>query len=119
VYTEVVAVLIDIESELRQLSLWESQAPSAEALASDQPFAVDTLSLPQWIQFVFLPTLYQLSEMGQILPTQCGIRPMAEEHFRATDLRVQPLLEALEAVDALLSSRPLTARHHTLRFHSD
>jgi uncharacterized protein YqcC (DUF446 family) len=32
--------------------------PSTEALASDQPFCVDTLTLPRWLQFIFLPTLY-------------------------------------------------------------
>ena len=75
--TDVAEVLIDIEAELRRLGLWDAAPPPAEALASTEPFAIDTLTPPQWLQFIFLPTLY--------LPT-------AE------------LLDALRRVDALLSS---------------
>lgn len=99
----VASVLIDIESELRQLSLWESVSPGAAALASTQPFAIDTLTLPQWLQFVFLPTMYSLIEGSLELPGQCGIAPMAEEYFRGSDLPVSGLVETLEAVDRLLS----------------
>ncbi|MGY8909754.1 MAG: YqcC family protein, partial [Flavobacteriales bacterium] len=52
--TDVAEVLIDIESELRQLGLWDRQVPSNSALASSEPFCVDTLTLPQWLQFIFL-----------------------------------------------------------------
>ena len=103
-HTEVASVLIDIESELRQLSLWEDDAPSARALASPQPFAMDTLSLPQWLQFIFLPTIYRLIEEERRLPDKCGIAPMAEEFFRGSDLGVDGLLTALENVDRLLSA---------------
>ena len=77
-HTEIAAVLIDIEAQLRQLDLWDRVPPSAEALSSDQPFCVDTLSLPQWLQFIFLPTLYLMLEEDQPLPSRCGITPMAE-----------------------------------------
>ena len=73
--TDVAEVLIDIESELRKLELWDRVPPSPEALASEQPFCVDTLTLPQWLQFIFLPTLYQLLEADQPLPARCGIAP--------------------------------------------
>ncbi len=97
-------MLIDIESELRRLSLWDDQPPSEQALASTQPFAVDTLSLPQWLQFIFLPTIYYLIDQEQPLPDKCGIAPMAEEYFRGSKLGVDPLLTALERVDCLLSA---------------
>lgn len=104
--TEVAEVLIDIEAELRQLGLWDKIPPSTEALASDQPFCVDTLTLPQWLQFVFLPTLYQMLEEEQALPDKCGIAPMAEEFFRGSALTTAALIEALERVDELLSGKP-------------
>lgn len=101
-HIDVASVLIDIESELRQLSLWEQEPPSAEAMASTQPFAIDTLSFPQWLQFIFLPTMYQLIESNAQLPGQCGIAPMAEEYFRGGALPVAALIETLERVDELL-----------------
>ena len=106
VHTSVAAVLIDIEAELRRLDEWDATPPSAAALASTQPFAVDTLTLPQWLQFVFLPTMYGLIEARAQLPERCGIAPMAEEYFSASARDVKPLLKALETVDALLSAAP-------------
>jgi uncharacterized protein YqcC (DUF446 family) len=101
--TEVAAVLIDIEAQLRQLGLWDKLPPPPAALASEQPFCIDTLTLPQWLQFIFLPTLYRMLEQDQPLPRRCGIAPMAEEFFRGTGLPSAGLVEALLLVDELLS----------------
>ncbi len=43
--TEVAEILIDIEAQLRQLGQWNKVHPPAEALASNLPFCVDTLTL--------------------------------------------------------------------------
>lgn len=102
-HTAVAAVLIDIEACLRQLDLWDSEPPTAEALASTEPFAVDTLTLPQWLQFIFLPTLYTLLDERSRLPDKCAITPLAEEFFRDSGLATAGLLESLAQVDALLS----------------
>lgn len=101
--TEVAEVLIDIEAQLRQLGLWDKIPPSREALASTEPFCIDTLTLPQWLQFVFLPTLYQLLEEEQPLPGRCAITPLAEEYFHGGGLPIDGLMEALQRVDELLS----------------
>jgi uncharacterized protein YqcC (DUF446 family) len=100
--TEVAEILIDIEAQLRQLGQWNKVQPPAEALASDLPFCVDTLTLPQWLQFVFLPTLYAMQQEGQTLPGRCGIAPMAEEYFRGTGLGSSALVAALVRIDELL-----------------
>jgi len=96
-------VLIDIEAHLRQLDQWDRVAPPAASLVSEQPFCIDTLTLPQWLQFVFLPTLYRMLEAGEPLPARCGIAPMAEEYFRGSSLPAGDLLAALRQVDQLLS----------------
>ena len=101
--SEVAEVLIDIEAELRQLGQWQNERPTAEALASDLPFCVDTLTFPQWLQFIFLPTIYALLADGQTLPERCGIAPMAEECFRGTALGGSALVAALVRIDKLLS----------------
>ena len=100
---EVAALLIDIEAQLRQLGLWERQSPPPEALASDQPFSVDTLTLPQWLQFIFLPTLYRLLAQGEPLPGRCGIAPMAQEYFRGLALASATLEQTLLKMDRILS----------------
>lgn len=101
--TAIAALLIDIEAQLRTLDLWDKVPPPPAALVSDQPFSIDTLTLPQWLQFIFLPTIYGLLEQGEPLPGRCGIAPMAEEYFRGTALASAPLEAALLKLDQLLS----------------
>ena len=101
--TEIAELLIDIEAELRQLNLWDRLPPPAEALLSQEPFSFDTLTLPQWLQFVFLPTLYHMLEEDQPLPGRCGIAPMAEEYFRGAGLPSGALEKALQKMDEMLS----------------
>ena len=104
--TEVAEVLIDIEAQLRQLGQWDKIPPTTEALATREPFCVDTLTLPQWLQFIFLPTLYEMLEENHPLPQGCGIAPMAEEFFRGSGLAVGGVVDALLRMDELLSEEP-------------
>ena len=81
----VAALLIDLEAELRQRLLWDADEPAVEALASTEPFCIDTLSFPQWLQFVFLPRMRLLLDADLPLPAQCAIAEMAEMQFGAGD----------------------------------
>ena len=102
---QVHALLIDIEAHLRQMGLWQPEPPPPDALASTEPFCIDTLGFDQWLQFIFLPTMYDLLESGEELPTECAIAPMAEEFFRGTALPSLALERTLAAVDRLLTDR--------------
>jgi len=54
-YPSKLAVLLDeVESELKRLDLWEQQPPPARAFASPNPFCFDTMSVPRWLQWVFI-----------------------------------------------------------------
>lgn len=97
------AYLIDIEADLRQLRLWQSKPPDQAALASSQPFCFDTLTFPQWLQFVFIPRMYALLDSGENLPESCGIAPMAEEYFSGSELFVRPLLTHLASLDSYIN----------------
>lgn len=95
--------LLLIERELRVLDLWASSPPDAGALASQEPFCVDTLSFEQWLQWIFLPRMKTILEQGEALPTVSGILAMAEMVYRGKPQRMAGLLRALEAFDALIS----------------
>lgn len=95
--------LLLIERELRVLGWWQEQAPSAEALASQEPFCVDTLTFEQWLQWVFLPRMKQLLEAGAALPSVSGIQPMAEMVYREQSGVARRLLELLGEFDRLLT----------------
>ncbi|MEW5248264.1 YqcC family protein [Microbulbifer sp. 2201CG32-9] len=101
IYMELADQLLRLEAELRRLKLWSLETPTAEALASTEPFCLDTLTLPQWLQFVFLPRMRQLVESGQPLPRRCGIAPVAEEFFENSG-HFHALIEQLREIDRRL-----------------
>lgn len=95
--------LLRVEIELRQLGVWESTQPPAEAFQSTQPFCLDTLEFTQWLQFVFVERMKVIIEGDHPLPAVSGIAPMAEEHFRGRPESGERLIKELEAIDQLLS----------------
>ena len=98
--------LFELERELRALSLWDDMPPDLEALASRQPFAVDTLEFYQWLQFIFIPRLYRLVEYRMGLPESCSVTPMAEEYFRPRPERGEAVIAVLERIEILVTSAP-------------
>lgn len=72
-------LLSDLKAELQQRGMWSEHYPSAEAMASSEPFAVDTLSLEQWLQFVFMARLEAILDADAPLPDSCEVAPYAEQ----------------------------------------
>jgi uncharacterized protein YqcC (DUF446 family) len=96
--------LLLVERELRLLGWWAVDAPSVEALASQQPFCVDTLPFEAWLQWIFLPRMKQLLESAGPLPSASGIREMAEMSYQGREAQVGALLAALGEFDRLIGS---------------
>lgn len=101
--SQVADQLLLIERELRQLGWWQSEAPSAEALASQTPFCVDTLAFEQWLQWILLPRMKVLLESDAPLPAVSGIKAMAEMAYREQPVKVRGLLDALGEFDRVLT----------------
>ena len=100
---EIAAQLIELEAGLRQLGLWSGDVRSPESLVSDQPFAVDVLEMEQWLQYVFLPTLYNLLKQDAPMPEQCAIAPMAEETLGKKPIACRALIATLRDLDRLIT----------------
>ncbi|EKE74057.1 YqcC family protein [Gallaecimonas xiamenensis] len=98
------ALMGQIEMEMRLHRLWADTAPSDQALASVEPFAVDTLSFEQWVQFIYLPKLKVMLTLGQA-PSNVCVCPMAEESWRHHGERLNPLLDLVADLDELLSGK--------------
>lgn len=99
---KVASVLIDIEAELRRLYLWENEAPRPEDLASTQPFCIDTMTFPQWVQHIFLVRMGGLLDSQQALPERCGIEPMAAEYFKSRPESGEVLVRSFRVIDEIL-----------------
>jgi uncharacterized protein YqcC (DUF446 family) len=103
IFSDVADRLLSIEAEMRRIGVWSGEPPSAEALASTQPFCIDTLAFTEWLQFVFLVRMKIIVEQGHGLPDVSGIAPMAEEYFRVRPEPGEALARELEAIDRLIS----------------
>ncbi|GLS82733.1 YqcC family protein [Paraferrimonas haliotis] len=91
-------LLAQLQAEMQQCGMWQSQPPSPQALASEQPFCVDTLRFEQWLQFIFLPKMTLLLNSGRPLPSSSGIAAMAQVAWRQR-LDVGKLLAIINQFD--------------------
>lgn len=104
-HSEICQLLVQLEQEIKALALWSPAPPSAQALASQQPFCVDTLTFPQWLQYVFLPQMGERIATGAVLPLRCGIAPMAEEYCAAAGINGRALISLLQQLDVVLTTQ--------------
>ncbi len=98
-------VVANLAKELRRAGLWESREPSADALASAQPFSCDTLSFHQWLQWRFIPQMNAILENEQRLPRCSAIHPYAEECLADATASPEALLFLLRSFDELISGQ--------------
>ena len=111
VYEMSLTFLAELELQLKASSLWSTSQPSASAMASTAPFACDTLSFEQWLQFIFMPKMRQLIITHSPLPTEMAIAPMAEQVWQnQPDKHV--IINLLVKFDHLLANPHRTVQHH-------
>jgi uncharacterized protein YqcC (DUF446 family) len=95
--------LLLIEQALRQAGWWSTQPPSPEALASVEPFCIDTLDFEQWLQWIFLPRMKLIIENGLALPATSGVLAMAEMVYVNRPGQGQALMASLRQFDVLIA----------------
>ena len=95
-------ILLGIEQEMRMLGLWETVQPPLEALQSPMPFCYDTLSFPQWLQWVFIPRCGQIVRTRESIPENSDIHPLAEYYFDEADIDANQLLVQIQRFDELI-----------------
>lgn len=99
-HTLVQKKLIHLESLLFLKKRLPVEAPSAEAMLSQVPFAIDSMTFEQWLQFIFLPQMRLLIEKSLPLPNEMGLAPMAEQVW-GMDPNLSELVKAFQSFDAL------------------
>lgn len=103
-YTELADLILELQMSMQQAHVWETRSPSAEALASEQPFCIDTMSFEQWLRYVLIERFKEMIEKQLPLPQSCHISPMVEEAFRGLERHhVKHLMLVADALDRFLS----------------
>jgi uncharacterized protein YqcC (DUF446 family) len=75
-------LLLQLQTEMQALNIWQSQSPNIKRLASTEPFAIDTLTPQEWLQWIFIPKMKALFSQGYPLPKALNISPYFEESWQ-------------------------------------
>ncbi|MFC3031665.1 YqcC family protein [Pseudoalteromonas fenneropenaei] len=99
-YLQVQTRLDELAEALLQAGLYAEQAPDAAAFASTAPFCCDTMSFPNWLQFVLLPKLGEMVKTRAALPHNLVLLPMLEMTVPASSQTAR-LYAAIAELDSL------------------
>ncbi len=98
----VLDLLTNIEGLLQKHNQWQTIPPSAEKMASTEPFSIDTLTFLEWLQWVYLARLRAIVHAGGALPQGAMVLPYAQEAMRADGIEIPGLLSLIEQLDEAL-----------------
>lgn len=93
------SLLANLETEMREIDLWEAQSPPSAAFDSQLPFSYDTMNFSQWLQWVFVARFRAILDGEHPLPPSCEVAPMAEEYFRELAVYSDPIVGLLRRFD--------------------
>ncbi|MCW8107534.1 YqcC family protein [Alteromonas ponticola] len=97
---DILPLLKELEREMKSRALWSTVEPEASALTSTQPFASDTLTFTEWLQFIFIPKFTLLLHSGQALPVDMAIAPAAQVWLKDEEIIQRILFKIDELVMA-------------------
>ncbi|MDD6546617.1 MAG: YqcC family protein [Pseudomonadota bacterium] len=95
-------ILALLEDNLKNSELWSEEEISEEKLSSKVPFCADTLSYPEWLQFVFIRRMHAIVDGEDELPSASGLFPMAQVYFGRDIFRYRELASVLLKLDRAL-----------------
>ncbi len=84
-YLAVNEKLLQLKAKLKACQYWQSASPSEQALGSQLPFALDTLTATEWLQWIFIEKMQFLIHSKAALPTNMAIAPYIEQSMQGMD----------------------------------
>jgi len=106
VHDDLGAALRELEATMKAASLWRMTPPEPAAFNSVQPFCIDTMTLPQWLRFVFIARLRALVEARAPLPASCDVAPAVDAWLQQEGARPHDRLlmgKVVEEIDRLVT----------------
>lgn len=104
IYDQALRYAAEIELELKNLGVWQSSPPPPEAFLSEEAFFANTLSFPQWIQFVLLDRIRSIVEEPGSFPSTSQVGSYAFREFDGWP-EADRLVNLLFAFDSFIENR--------------
>ncbi|MDC0610438.1 YqcC family protein [Vibrio sp.] len=100
--THIRDLLHNLRDELIAIGLWEQSPPDKEKLLSTTPFAMDTLAPHQWLQWIFIPKMFEAID-NRSVPKGFAVAPYFSECWK-DNRDMSAVLVVLEEIDGASSS---------------
>ena len=100
---EVGEKIAEIEDEMKRIGLWRDEPLREEQYEFRQAFAMDTMTLSQWLQFIFVPKVKAIIAAGGEFPGKSQVGAHALREFDAWN-DAERLLGLLSEFDALFGA---------------
>ena len=97
-------IITQIEAEMKRKGYWSTEPLPAEAYDFRQAFAMDTMTFPQWLQFVLIPRVRQIIEEQGAFPPQSMVGTQAIREFDG-DANAAQLVSLLNDFDRLFDKQ--------------
>ena len=104
-------LLAALELALLEARWWGDASPDDAALASTEPFCVDTLRFSEWLQWEYIPKMRDYIASQRALPQRSGLLAIAEEAWRGSAEDTRDLLLVMRALDGLVNNDAATPLH--------
>ncbi|HUG33825.1 MAG TPA: YqcC family protein [Anaerolineales bacterium] len=88
-----------LEAEMRKIGLWQSVPLQPDQYDFRAAFALDTMTFPQWLQFIFIPNVKITAENGKF-PSSSQVAAQAVREFDGME-EASNLVAVLSEFDAL------------------
>jgi len=111
----------EIKAEMKRIELWQEDNLPKAFLHSKEAFCADTMSLAQWLQFVFIPTVQDKLETNSHWPERSEVGVYATQQYLffhptegnsealetqgSPDLKESKLISLLNEFDALFNEK--------------
>nr|WP_159063758.1 tRNA pseudouridine(65) synthase TruC [Thaumasiovibrio occultus] len=101
--------LDELNRQLEIQGFWQTSAPSEEKLQSTLPFAVDTLTPTEWLQWIFLPRMQALLAQEDADIPAFSIAPYFEEALKG-QAQAAPIIAVCQRLDDLVTPLEIVYR---------
>lgn len=100
-------LLLVLRQRLQEIDAWQVPRPEAAAFTSSLPFCVDTMSLEQWLRYVFMARMQALLDAQVALPVSCALTEQVEMQMQHKNKA--RVMEVTQALDAFLTANTVPA----------
>ncbi|MEQ5306300.1 YqcC family protein [Providencia rettgeri] len=99
---KILLTLIEIEIELKTMSLWDEKELEKHRFESNLPFSLDTMEPYQWLQWVLIPKMKETINNDGDLVHGFSVYPYFEDVW--IDEKPKKLLDLLHSLDTLVNT---------------